>query len=73
MGKITTTVEVRGSQRREQLADSGNILVKRGPSYVVLEDELSGIQSIWKRNDHCPSYVIVINGCGYEFVRSINA
>lgn len=64
----------RGSQTRESIRDAGLRLIKldltRG--YAVVEDPVSGVQSVWHRNDYFAGYVLVINGIGYEFARSIN-
>jgi len=63
----------RGSQTREPIEETSYRLVSSWPEQgigeVILEDEDK--RELWvKRNDYS-GYVIVINGCGYEFVRSL--
>ena len=67
-------ITAKGSQNREPIEDTEYHIVKTWPEvsrgHVVLEDE-TGRRELWVKNDHYSGYVIVINGKGYEFVRSL--
>ena len=60
------------SQVRETLEESGCSLVALTPhdGEVILKDNDLKTFQVWQRRDDYAGYVIVINGVGYEFVRS---
>lgn len=57
---------------REKLEDTEYRLLGRidAENSVILEDKDNGKRELWVRNNDNPSYTIVIDGCGYEFVRT---
>ncbi len=64
-------MEIRGSQRRESLEEAGyRIFGNPIHDDVVLEDIETGHRELWQKNDDFAGYVVVIDGVGYEFVRS---
>ena len=64
----------RGSQTRQPLSASGYRLYRRvNRNEVILQDVDDPKKlELWFKNDHSASYVIVIGGKGYEFVRSLS-
>lgn len=64
-----------GSQVRESLADSGYVVDFRLNAHEVILSDLSftGKWELWHKNDHYAGYVIVIDGQGYEFCRSLTS
>lgn len=63
-----------GSQSREKLEDLKDIytIVKKTPKEVILHNKESNKDELWFLNDHAASYVIEIDGKGYEFAHSID-
>jgi hypothetical protein len=62
-----------GSQTRETMAAAGEIFIKslyHGNCIVTLNRD--GKFSLWSMNDHYAGYVLVRDGVGYEFCRSLN-
>ncbi len=64
-------METFGSQKRELLSESGMTLVSQDEDEAILKDE-DGKQELWFQKDDSAGYVIVIDGIGYEFARTIN-
>ena len=62
-----------GSQNREPLNESGYHMHKRiSRKEIILEkDDIPGDYELWYKNDNHAGYVIVVDGAGYEFVRSV--
>ena len=76
-----------GSQTREPIEDTeytiqfrdehlvlsarGVRRLEPGPDAVLLNKE-TGISELWTERDDYAGYVIVIDGKGFEFVRSLN-
>jgi hypothetical protein len=60
----------RGSQSREPLEETEFTLIGAiGKNEVVLQTDF-GPPELWAKKDDAAGYVIVINGQGYEFVRT---
>ena len=65
-------METIGSQKRELLAESGMTLVSSDNDTAVLQADDDGNLEMWYANDKHAGYVIVIDGIGFEFIRSIS-
>ena len=65
----------RGSQSREPLNESGYVIDATWPDVdrgsIVLRDVETGKRELWHLSDDYAGYVIEIEGCGYEFGRSL--
>jgi hypothetical protein len=69
---VKTMIKRIGSQCRESLKDSGMKLYERiSADEVILIDD-TGKKELWFMNDSSASYVIEIDGEGYEFSRDYN-
>ena len=53
------------------LSAGGTIRMEFGKDAVLFNTE-TGISELWTENDNYSGYVIVIDGKGFEFVRSLN-
>ncbi len=64
-------ITIRYSQSREPIEDTAyRVVSDRRKHSVVLVNTSNGRHEVWHRNDDFSGYVLVINGIGYEFVRS---
>jgi hypothetical protein len=66
------TIEVRGSQRREDWQSAGYtqyMLGQQGAAFLMDED---GELELWQSHDSHAGYTVVIEGIGYEFVRTLH-
>ena len=71
-------MEARGSQLRQELELSGMTIYAFTGSHdlaseVLLEERGTRKLELWRRNDSYAGYVIVIDGVGYEFARTVRA
>lgn len=62
-----------GSQIRETLEESGMVLIKKYKDEAYLKEISTGKIELWMRHGHFSGYVVEIDGCGYEFARTIKA
>lgn len=66
-------ITTRGSQSREPIEETEYHVVSRYPltdrGFLILQDD-AGKRELWACNDDFAGYVIVVDGCGYEFVRT---
>jgi hypothetical protein len=63
----------RGSQFCETLEESEYIIAGRVEDSAILQDLTDGHYDLYVENDDYAGHVIVIDGIGYEFVRTANA
>jgi hypothetical protein len=59
-----------GSQMREKIEDTDLRVIMSEVDQIIAEDE-GGNRELWVLNDDFAGYVLVVNGLGYEFVRSV--
>ncbi len=69
-------ITIVGSQSREPIEDTEYVFVKEIDEKEIILREKDGDPNnrlsyeLWVRNDHFAGYTIIIDGKGYEFVRS---
>ena len=71
---VVNAAEIRGSQRRENLEDTEyKVVGTASDGSKILEEEFStgGKYELWFPRDDFAGYVIVINGVGHEFARTV--
>ena len=56
---------------RETLEQAGYRLVRIDNCTAIVEDVETGKRELWSKHNDNPSYTLVINDVGYEFVRSL--
>lgn len=65
-------MQFRGSQVRENIDEAGYKIICKVDDGYYLQEVITGKAELWIENDHYAGYVVVIDGKGHEFVRTID-